>query len=63
MEKNFNSDDLGSNLEETLLLNEQHNKFARVVALQEEKFNHLAQFQIVGFVLMIRINVDADMCR
>ncbi|VDM24559.1 unnamed protein product [Hydatigera taeniaeformis] len=46
MEERKYGNGFGSNLEETMFLTEEHRKFAQVVALQEEKCQRLANFQI-----------------
>uniref|UniRef100_A0A5K3FD75 PH domain-containing protein n=2 Tax=Mesocestoides corti TaxID=53468 RepID=A0A5K3FD75_MESCO len=45
-EKQLSADELGSSLEETLALTEEHQKFSRFVALQGEKCKRLAQFEL-----------------
>lgn len=47
MEPRVETDDLGESLEETMVLTEEHRKFSRAVASQEEKCRRLAEFEIV----------------
>ncbi|KAM3174615.1 hypothetical protein ACTXT7_010180 [Hymenolepis weldensis] len=46
MEPRVETDDLGESLEETMVLTEEHRKFSRAVAFQEEKCRRLAEFEI-----------------
>ncbi|VUZ42310.1 unnamed protein product, partial [Hymenolepis diminuta] len=46
MEPRVETDDLGESLEETMVLSEEHRKFSRAVASQEEKCRRLAEFEL-----------------
>nr|CDS18680.1 Pleckstrin y [Echinococcus granulosus] len=46
MEEREDRNDLGSSLEETMVLTEEHRKFSRVVDLQGEKCRRLAEFEM-----------------
>lgn len=57
MEKREYRNDLGSSLEETMVLAEEHQKFTRAVALQGEKCQRLADFEMVNtFLKLHKVN-------
>ena len=46
MEERIDMNDLGSTLEETIALNEKHQQFSQALTLQNDKIQHIAEFEL-----------------